>query len=255
MSTVVEKVESDVTWIRMHERFLLILAGLLVIVFLGYTWMNRSSDNAIAANALAQQALQEQVVKNAESSKQNAELARQLASQVAQYQKMMDTLLAQNTALANAMKTRQAVVQKQQEVDKTLPLPDLAVRWEKLAALQPTDIQATDKGLTVNEAGSRLTVHILEEVPALQQDLTDTRQIVTNKNTQIAGLDGVVAGLNTQVAGLKDEQTGLKAEIAKADAACTTKIDLEKSKARRSKIKIFFAGLLTGAGICARLLL
>jgi hypothetical protein len=240
MNAIVEKVEKDVSWLRTHERLIIILAVLLAAVYLGSLWMNHSSDSAVAANAIAQQDRKEQTA-------QNVEIAKQVIALQQQYQQMMVTLSAQNAAINSAINQRQIVVQQQQKVDQTLPLPDLAKRWEKLVDLQPSDIQATDKGLTVTDAGSRETVKVLETVPALKQEVKDTQQIVENKNAQVEGLTGLVTSRDTEI-------VGLKAEVSKADAACKTTLDLEKTKARKSKVKWFVGGVITGAAFVVRFL-
>ena len=145
-------------------------------------------------------------------------------SQMQQYQQMVTAILAQNTALANSMKQREVVVQQQQKVDQTLPLPDLALRWEKLLNLQPKEIQNTDKGLNVSEGASRTTVQTLELVPVLQANLKDSQTVSSNKDKQIDGLNGIVTGKDKQI-------DGLKVELQDKDKACVAQLDLEKTKA------------------------
>ena len=224
-----------------RERLLIVLAVLVALVYLGGKYFDSSKDSAVAKNAVAQQVLQEQVT-------QNATIAKQLAVQVQQYQEMITSLTAQNSSLARAMGQRQTEVLHQQKIDQTLPLPDLAVRWQKLAGLNPSDFENTTRGLHVSESGSRTTVQILETVPALRADLVDTHKIIENKDTQIKGADGIIAGLNTQV-------TGLKSELTAKDKACDTQLSLEKAKARKGKVRSFLTGLGIGAGVVAKLVL
>jgi hypothetical protein len=229
------------SWILKHQTILIVLAALVAFVYLGAKYLDSSKDSAVAKNAVAQQVLQEQVT-------QNATIAKQLAVQVQQYQEMITSLSAQNSSLTRAMGQRQTEVQHQQKIDQTLPLPDLAVRWQKLAGLQSSDFENTGKGLHVSESGSRTTVQILETVPALREDLAASHKIIENKDTQIEGADGIISGLNTQV-------TGLKSELTAKDKACATQLSLEKAKARKSKVKYFVTGLGIGAGVVAKLVL
>jgi hypothetical protein len=231
--------DKEKSWILNHEKILIVLAALVVLVYLGGRYFD--SDSAVAKNAVAQQVLQEQVT-------QNATIAKQLAVQVQQYQEMITSLAVQNSSLARAMGQRQTEVLHQQKIDQTLPLPDLAVRWQKLAGLQPGDFENTPKGLHVSESGSRTTVQILETVPVLREDLATTHQIIANKNTQIEGATGVITGLNTQVAGLKTELTA-------KDKACETELKLAKAKARKGKVRSFIFGVGIGAGVVAKLVL
>jgi hypothetical protein len=233
--------EAETKWILAHEKLLIVTGTLAATLYLGSMWIGHSSDKAIAEAAAAKQVVAEQVARNADISKM-------MLTQTQQYQQLVNTLVANNQSIVSAMAARQTAVQQQQKVDQTLPLPDLAIRWEKLAGLQPSDIVATDKGLTVNEEGSRTTVQILETVPVLQMDVKDSHQIIINKDQQIGGLDGLVTGLRKQV-------DGLTIEIKDKDAACTTQLNVQKAEARKSKRNWFIGGLITGAGVVARLLI
>lgn len=224
-----------------RERLLIVLSVLIAVVYLGGRYFDSRYDDAVAKNAVAQQVLQEQVT-------QNATIAKQLAVQVQQYQGMITSLTAQNSSLARAMGQRQTEVQHQQKIDQTLPLPDLAVRWQKLAELSPGDFENTTRGLHVSESGSRTTVQILETVPALREDLADSHTIIANKDTQIEGANGVISGLGTQVAGLKSELTA-------KDKACDTQLKLYKTRSRKGKFKWFLTGLGVGAGVIVKLVL
>lgn len=224
-----------------REKLLIVLAVLIAVVYLGGKYLDNAKESAIAKNAVAQQALQDQVT-------QNATIAKQLATQVQQYQSMIESLTAQNSSLARAMGQRQTEVLHQQKIDQTLPLPELAVRWQKLAGLTPADFENTTKGLHVSESGSRTTVQILETVPAMREDLVATHKIIENKDTQIDGANGIITGLNTQV-------TGLKAELTAKDTACTAEVKLEKAKSRKGKLRAFVVGLGIGAGVVVKLLI
>lgn len=224
-----------------RERLLIVLAVLVAVVYLGAKYLDHAKESAIAKNAVAQQALQDQA-------NQNAVIAKQLATQVQQYQGMVESLASQNSTLARSMGQRQTEVLHQQKIDQTLPLPDLAVRWQTLTGLQPGDFENTTRGLHVSESASRTTVQILETVPALRKDLEATHQIIENKDTQIEGANGVITGLNTQVA-------GLKAELTAKDKACETELKLEKAKARKGKLKSFLTGAGIGAGVVLKILL
>lgn len=231
----------NLAFFKEHERLVLGLGLLGVVLWLGNSFLSHTYDRALVKNAIANQVLQEQISKN-------EEIEKQMSHQLETYQQLMSTLSAQNSSLARAMGQRQTEVLHQQKIDQTLPLPDLAVRWQKLAGLQPGDFENTTRGLHVSESGSRTTVQILETVPALREDLAATHQIIENKDTQITGANGVITGLNTQVA-------GLKAELTAKDKACETELKLEKAKARKGKLRAFVVGLGVGAGVVVRLLI
>lgn len=229
------------SWILKHQTILIVLAVLLAFVYLGGRYFDSRYDEAVAKNAVAQQALKEQRT-------ENAAIEKRVTAQLQQYQELVTTLTAQNSVLAKAAGQRHTELEHQQKVDQTLPLPELAIRWTHLAKLQPDDIKSTDKGLIVSEDGSRATVHILETVPVLQQDLSDSHTVLTNKDKQIEGAESLVSGLQTQV-------SGLKAELVSKDTACKTELTLEKAKSRKGKLKCFLTGLGIGAGVIVKLVL
>jgi uncharacterized protein YlxW (UPF0749 family) len=231
----------DKSWVLAHERLLIIVLAVAAVVFLGWKYLNSSSDAAIAKNAVAQEVLQQQVT-------QNQAITKQLATQVEQYQQMLSALTAQNASLLKNISQRQVAVQKQQQIDKTLPLPELGRRIEGLAGLTTPDVTPTAKGIELSEAGSRAIAQLLETVPVIQQEVKDLQAIVANKDTQIASLETMVGSLNIQVA-------GLKTELLDKDRAMKAAIDLEKAKARKSKIRYFLTGLGIGAGVASYLLL
>ena len=233
-------IEKEKSWILAHERILIVFAVLFLAVFLGWKYLNSSSEEAIAKNAVAQEVLQQQVT-------QNQAITKQLATQVEQYQQMLSALTAQNASLLKNISQRQVAVQKQQQIDKTLPLPELGRRIEGLAGLTTPDVTPTAKGLELSEAGSRAIAQLLETVPVIQQEVKDLQVIVANKDVQIASLETLVGSLNIQVA-------GLRTELLDKDRAMKAAIDLEKAKARKSKVRYFLTGLGIGAGIAAYLL-
>lgn len=104
--------DNYIKWIKAHERLILILAGLGVVLYVGNLWINRSYDAANAKNAAAQQVLQEQVSKN-------ADLQKQQDARVQQYQAMLDTLTKQNQSLVSGILARNQAVQTQQKTDET----------------------------------------------------------------------------------------------------------------------------------------
>lgn len=220
------------SWIKAHERIILVIIAIAVSGWLISKWLNHQVEVDNARVAQTNQILSAQTQKTAEVTEEVKQMEQQ-------YSALAATLMAQNQTLVAAVSARMQATQKQQVVDKTLPLPAVADRWVQLAGLQPTDVRNTDSGLAVTENGARTTVQQLELVPSLQADIADGRQLLTNKNTQIDGLNNVVTGLKSEVSE-KDKQLTDQTVACKAQVADVT------AKARKSKLKWFFAGVISG---------
>lgn len=222
------------TFLKLHERLILIVLGLLVAGFLIWKFLDHSAAVADKKSLQADAVLQQQTVINnnlAAQVKSQGDVLTQLVVQVSQ----------ENAALLQAIQVRSTATVVQQKVDKTLPLPELAIRWENLASLQTTDITATASGLLVSDAGSRMTVQALENLPTLTQNLADTQNIVANKDSQISSM--------TEFQGtLQDQVKGLNLQITDADKACKLQVSAVRADARKSKMKWFLTGIGIGIG-------
>jgi hypothetical protein len=240
-ATVTATVKNDISWLQKHERLILGTLLLLTLLWVGNKYLDNSANNDRTKAALLEQQLTTAKANSAQIASQNAQIA-------SQYQAMIQQLSDQNNRLAAAVAQRNANLTTQQTTNKTLPLTDLAKRWETLAVIQPDDLTATDAGITVNDTAARATVNLLEEVPALQGNLADETQIAQNTKQELDKADDVIGGLNKQVSGLNDqiglEQTTCKAEIASNNA-----------NARKSKRNWFLRGAAVGAGIVGYLVL
>ena len=211
---------SYVTFVKAHEKLLICaLGGFLIFHFYGTAlnaWIHH--DDTLAKIAATQVktdttqtvALQAQVT--------------QLQAQVA----------ATNAALIASIKARNTQTQQQQQIDKTLPLPALASRWETIAQLQPTDINSTavPGQLVVSDAGSRATVQLLEEVPTLQANLKAEQTEIDNDLQVITKQSDLITQLNKD---LTDEKASHVADVK-----------LEKAKGKRSFIRGLKIGFVIG---------
>ena len=222
------------SWIKAHERFLLVVLGLLVAGFLIWKYLDHSAAVADKKSLQADAVLQQQTVINnnlAAQVKSQGDVLTQLVVQVSQ----------ENAALLQAIQVRSTATAVQVVKDKTLPLPELATRWENLASLQPADITATASGLVLSDSGSRLTVQALENLPTLTQNLADTQSIVANKDSQISSMTEFQGTLQEQV-------SGLNLQIGDADKACKLQVSAVRADARKSKMKWFLTGIGIGIG-------
>ena len=222
------------SWIKTHERFLLVVLGLLVAGFLIWKYLDHSAAVADKKSLQADAVLAQQVVIN-------TNLAAQVKSQGDTLTQLVVQVSQENAALLQAIQVRSTATVVQQKVDKTLPLPELATRWENLASLQPADITATASGLSISDAGSRATVSALEQLPALTANLQDSNTIIANKDSQISSMTEFQSTLQEQV-------TGLNTQIGDAAMACKLQVSAVKAEARKGKFKAFLYGLGAGFG-------
>jgi len=238
--TVKQDTQVALTWLQKHERLIIVFLVLLAGSWFGQKYLDRVADRDKQAATVAVSQLNEQKA-------QNTQLANQIAQLSGQYQTLQVQIAQENVQLANAMQSRVTVLHDQQQVDKTLPLPDLGNRWAHLSGIAPTDISASPVGITVTDTGARQTVEQLEQVPVLQANLKDEQTIADNRQQEVDKANLLIDGLNTQVSGLNktilDEETVCKAEVA------STKADVNKSKSKWFKVGFglgFVAGLITG---------
>jgi len=227
------------TFLKTHERLILIGAFLLIILFLGYKWVSHVADEDSLKAQQAQQVLTQQATVNA----QTAETVKKMESMSEQ---LVAQLSQQNAQLISTIQTRSQVTVVQQQKDQTLPLPDLATRWQGLAGLASTDLTAQGAGLLVSDAGSRLTVQKLELVPELQATIEDGKKLLDNKDQEIASDKQLITGYQGQV-------DGLNTQISDGEKACKLQVTAATAAARKGKWKAFGYGVGLGAAAVAAL--
>lgn len=232
MSDPVATIKSELTWIQKHERILIVLLVLLAGAW-GYNrYVNYAAGKDHTTASVAAQQLQDQKDFN----KQNNTNSQQAATV---YQQTITALTQQNAQLAAAISARNKTLTDQQGKNNTAPLQDVAKRWSMLTGIADTDITASASGVTVTDAGARVTVNTLENVPVLQANLKDTQTSCRNTQTELDKANNVIGTLNTQV-------TGLNTQILEQDNTCKKQLAQAASDARKGKLKWFKAGVVTG---------
>ena len=233
----VAKVEAtlkgELSWLQKHERLVLaVIAGLVL-------WFGIGKIDILIANHDNATLHQAQVVADQQAAV-NAGLAQQAAYQAAQYKELAAQVAAQNAQLEAANVALSNALIKQQHVDATLPLPELAKRWVAVTpGVEEANIKATPTGITVDDAGARATVEQLETVPDLIGRLTNTQTELKNAQTLTTAEGQQIATLNTLV-------TGKDALLKDADKVCTEKIKTVKDAAAKSKRRWFIVGYVAG---------
>lgn len=220
------------SWLQRHERIVIVALVLLAGAW-GFTkYADISASKAEARATVAEQALQSQKETDAKNDATTA-------SVLAQYQSMVTALSAQNASLAAAAAQRQATVVKNQATDATLALPVLANRLVTLGNVPDGQVSSDPSHVILTQSGAVAVTQTLETIPALQGDLRDTQAHVVAANAALDKANEVMADQSTQIA-------GLKLTITDEEKACTAQVASVKAEARKSKIKWFKIGFLTG---------
>jgi hypothetical protein len=224
-----------VSWLQRHERIVIVALVLLAGTYFGQKYLNVKAANDHDAAVVAVQALND-------AKAQNTAFAAKIDQLNGQYQNLQVQLSQENIQLASTMANRVTILHEQQAAIKTMPLPDVAVRWSQLTNTQPAEITQTLTGLNVSDTAARATVSELERVPVLEANLKDEKSISDNKTTELNKANELIDGLHTQVTGLNTtivaEENASKAELAAA-----------KSAANKSKSKWFKVGFGLGFGL------
>ena len=232
-------VSKDISWLKQHETLLIVLMVLLVGTFVVYKYFD------LAANIEDHKAQQAQATLTVQTQKDAATLVSSQQA-LASYQTTIAQTLAANTALANAVASRNTQVIVQQATDKTLPPTALATRWSGL--VNDPGVTPSVEGYTLSASAGLATVTQLEQVPVLQLDLMDETTKATNLQSDVDKANGVIADGKTLVIGLQAQLV----DQSKADAATLKAV---KANARKGKMKSFFVGFGIGfaSGVTAHL--
>lgn len=230
---------SEKSWLIRHERLIIVLMAVLLIAFLGNKYVNYSAEEAKQKASIA--------VQTAQIAKQrDDDLKTFVAQQTTQFAQLVQSLQADNRNKIAEIQNRNATLQRQQQSDAKLPLPDLGKRWQQELNLPDGGVQATDKGLLVDDPSARATVTELEKIPVLEANFENGKTIVANKDSEIDSLNKLNDLQKTQVASLNDT-------ILKNDQACKLGVAAEKANSRKQYLRGFKHGGIIGfiAGIFA----
>lgn len=221
------------SFIKAHEILIAIVLGSIIFWSVSGKVVNYFDNRAHQENDVKQAVLQAKL----DAAASATAIAEQHA---AEYKALTESVLAENTKLNASIAARDKATSDQQGKDKTLPPSELAQRWEVLANL-PLGSVAPQQGslFSVTDAGARLTVIALEEVPKLQGDLKDVTAEKSNSDKLLASSQQQVDNLNKTV-------TAKNEALAAADGACKAEIKVIKDDAAKSKRKWAIGGAIVG---------
>ena len=225
-------VQSGWAWLKAHER----LAMLALVLAVGSFGMSKYFDVS-AARADAKYVAAQQQVTDAKAN--SAALALATAQMQGQYTALVQTLSIQNAQLAASIATRQTAQVAQQTVDAHLPVTELVTRLQTLGNAPVGSVSVVGGGIDLTLLGAVSVTQTLEQVPVLVQNLAEETKIAGNYQTEVAKSDSLTADLKSQV-------TGLDTQLTDQTKACTAQVAAVKADARKSKVKWFKIGFVTG---------
>ncbi len=223
-----------IIFIKAHTGLIIGLAVIGVIWHLGTKYEDSRGEKLIEANTLIQQQLQTQVI-------QNRVLTGQLADQQAEYNILAAKMLAQNAQIDAEMSAKSAELSKRQQLDATLPLDGLAIRWRSIENLMPTDVAIGGTGtLFVSGQAATKTVQDLEAVTPLHDEVVQSHQIQDNLTGQLTSLTSVNASQTNEIA-------GLNSQITLAEKSCQDRIGVVKAQQKKKSGFWFKVGVIAGS--------
>ncbi len=227
LTSDVVRVES---WLKQHERLIIIF---MVLIF---SFFVLDKGLSVVASWEQHKATQAEKVLDAQKAKNDADLAT-AKGMLSDYQTQLAADTKEIAALTTAQASRDKVVVVQQKADAAMPPSQLATRWQGLVG--DSGVVPVATGYTVSDSAALTTVQNLEQVPVLKADLAD-------EQSKTAALQKDVASANDLIGQGKLVVNGLQLQLTDKDKACTAELNAEKAKARKSKLKWFGIGYVTG---------
>ena len=228
-----------VSWVKQHERLIIIL---MVLIF---SFFVLDKSLGIVSNYESHKATEAEKVLDAQKAKNDIELATAKAM-LSQYQTQVDIDAKEIANLTAAQASRDRVVVVQQKADAQLPPNELATRWQWL--IGDSGVQTSTGGFTVTNDAAVTTVQSLEEVSTLKSDLADEQE-----KTAILKQD--VDSANDLISQGKIVVNGLQLQLTDQTKACDAKVAAVKAAARKGKLKWFGIGYVSGfiSGLVVRI--
>lgn len=220
---------ADWKWLTQHLILLVIVAGLVIGSVYGVESIISSHDAARAAQDSAILAQQTATTKA---------LQQQLQSDEAQWSQVQLQLVAQNTALAKEIDSRNQQIAQLVKTDATLSAEEAASKISTDLQAEPGEVTASGNNVSLDLPSARRVTSSLDELPVVQANLSDTQKQLTNETAVATNAQADAA----QEKGVIASQT---IQLADSTKACNEQISTLKAQNRKSKIKSFLLGAAT----------
>lgn len=228
--TTISTISKDWNYITQHIILLLVIAALVFGSVYGIEGLIAKHDAATASkyetilNTQAGQtkALQQQLSQDSAAS----------AQRDAQYQSTISQLSA-------SIAQRNATEQQQQKTDATLDAVSAAQRLTEQTQASNGEIIAEQNNVQLDLPTARRVVSNLDSIPVISANLADTQK-------QLTAQEGLTADTKSQLADAKTLIASQNQQQVDTTKACNAQISSLKAQARKSKMKWFLTGLISG---------
>lgn len=239
MSDLTSELKVTESWLKQHERLLIVT----LLVLASFFAVNKGLG--IVSTYEGHKATQAAAVTAAQAAK-NAEELTQAQQMLQSYQQQLAASTAANQKLTSAIVARDTQLATQQKTDTTLSPSDLADRWATL--VKDRGVAPAAAGYAVTESAAVATVIQLESVPVLTQDVADEKTKETALQSNLDKANGVIDQGKTLVG-------GLQLQLTDQTKQCTIDLNAEKAKGRVGKLKSFGIGYVAGlvSGVLLRI--
>ena len=230
MDRLQANVASKISWLKTHERLIIVVLVLAVGGFI----LNKTLDiqSKMADNKV--QVAQSQLAQQKQADQQLLQTAQ---SSLTTYQTTLAAKDKQIDSLLSAISNRNQVLTTQQATDKTLPPSQIASRWTQL--IDNSGVQNTQSGFEVTDDAAIATTVQLEQVPILTANLNDEKSIVTDKQAE---LDNA----NKLISDGKDTVSGLQKQIVDEEKTSIVQLKACQVGSRKGRLKWLGIGFVTG---------
>jgi hypothetical protein len=226
-SAIIAATES---WLKVHERLLLVLAFLVVFGWLGNKYLNRAAQVADAKSIAAQQQL---TLDKQQLDALQSRLTQDEVTANAQIQQLVKA----NAYLAASVTSSEAALERAKAAVPQMNPTQLSQTWQQEVHLP--NIAPTATGYAVGQAEAVATVQKLETAGALASQKTELQQEVTNDQTHIQDLNKI----NTDQANVL---LAAQKENGSQVTACAAQVKALKADNRKSNRKWFIRGVIVG---------
>lgn len=170
---VTNTIATDLAWARHH---LFLLGAVAVLVFVGIYGV----ESLLAKRAHEQYLEQQTILKT--FTEQNAQIQQQTKAEIDALAQQNVILQQQFTALASAIAARDAQLIVQRQQIKTLPPPQLAIKWGEVANEPAPQVDSNGNAIVPLPLAQK-SVDALIQVPVLTQDVKDLKNQLTQQTT------------------------------------------------------------------------
>lgn len=225
-------------WIKEHERLIIIILVLSVLMFSFNKYINYESEKTKINQALISEEVKQLFDKvQADETANNQERKA--------FEEKVLSLESQNKSLISQIENDNIVLRQRQTVDNSLSLKDLSLRWENLVG---SGITPNGSSVLVTSDAAHETVNQLESVPVMKDELTKDGQLIENKEQELE------AENNFNLSLTKEIQDG-KLLLDKKDKQCQADISALKAGDRKGKRNWFLRGVVVGGSIVTYIVL